>query len=423
MTNTIIRASAGSGKTYQLSNRYLDVIFGGASVEESLDQVMASTFTCKAAGEITDRIFTKFADIVLEPEVRERLANEIPNFPQGKHALDELQNKLADLARNMFRVRVGTLHSYFNKIASVFALELGLPPGWSIVSDSEFKPLLHEAVNDVLEDTDHNNTVELLSLAQPGKHSATIVDDLVKLADDFLELVEETPLEAWRHDVSNMLQHLPNSELRDDEIQSYLSVIEDINEDQLPKTKSKPNSPVKYFIDAREQLMDTITKRQWDKFLDIKLVTAVAATLKDDNARCVVSRSKIDVRAEASLLFDAIRALLPYAIWVQVQKLVDQTTATWQLMRLISQKLEAILHRERKFRFDDITRRVEQFDFRARLDSLNHRLDADTKHLLLDEFQDTSLSQWNILESMAGKVVADPGGTFFCVGDVKQAIY
>ncbi|MCL2118622.1 MAG: UvrD-helicase domain-containing protein [Planctomycetaceae bacterium] len=420
MTNTIIRASAGSGKTYQLSNRFLDVIFGGESVEESLDRVMASTFTCKAAGEITDRIFTKFADIVFNPKERERLAKEI-NYPLAENVEVELQNRLADLARNIYRVRVSTLHSYFNKIATVFALELGLPPGWSIISDPEFEPLLVEAVHDVF--TEHSNAIELMSIVQHGRSSATIVTDLAKLAKESLPFVEETPPEAWKHDVSKILKNPSEGNLTADEIQSQLAAIESIDEDQLPKAKSRPYPPVQYFIDAQAKLIDTITKGQWDKFREIPLVGAIAPTLIDDHARCVVSRSKVDVRSEAPLLFDAIRTLLPYAIRLEVQSLIDQTQATWQLLHLVSQKLQVILHRERKFRFDDIRRHVEMFNFRDRLDSLNHRLDADTKHLLLDEFQDTSISQWNILEPMARKVVADPDGTFFCVGDVKQAIY
>src|SRR5690606_14616117 len=55
------------------------------------------------------------------------------------------------------------------------------------------------------------------------------------------------------------------------------------------------------------------------------------------------------------------------------------------------------------------------------------RLDARVQHLMLDEFQDTSLDQWAVLDPIASEVAAHVDGfasrTFFCVGDVKQAIY
>ena len=53
------------------------------------------------------------------------------------------------------------------------------------------------------------------------------------------------------------------------------------------------------------------------------------------------------------------------------------------------------------------------------------RLDGRISHLLLDEFQDTSLMQWKVLRPLAEEIVSDSSGerTFFCVGDVKQSIY
>ena len=56
---------------------------------------------------------------------------------------------------------------------------------------------------------------------------------------------------------------------------------------------------------------------------------------------------------------------------------------------------------------------------------LDFRLDAQIDHWLLDEFQDTSFGQWSILRNLIDEVVQDPEGrrSFFCVGDVKQAIY
>ncbi len=58
------------------------------------------------------------------------------------------------------------------------------------------------------------------------------------------------------------------------------------------------------------------------------------------------------------------------------------------------------------------------------LGSLSFRLDARIDHLLLDEFQDTSPQQWRVIQPWAERVTAGADGTsFFCVGDVKQAIY
>ena len=72
----MIRASAGTGKTYQLSNRLLQIILSGQSV----DHVLATTFTRKAAGEILQRVLV-------------RLARACVNA----RALSELQSAIRDL--------------------------------------------------------------------------------------------------------------------------------------------------------------------------------------------------------------------------------------------------------------------------------------------------------------------------------------
>ncbi|MBP5621261.1 MAG: UvrD-helicase domain-containing protein, partial [Thermoguttaceae bacterium] len=67
--NQVVRASAGSGKTFQLSNRYLKLILCGATV----DSILATTFTRKAAGEIQDRILSRLGLAAAYPHEAERL--------------------------------------------------------------------------------------------------------------------------------------------------------------------------------------------------------------------------------------------------------------------------------------------------------------------------------------------------------------
>ena len=68
--NILIRASAGSGKTFRLSNRYLGLMKLGVSP----DQILATTFTRKAAGEILDRVMIRLAEAALDTEQCQELA-------------------------------------------------------------------------------------------------------------------------------------------------------------------------------------------------------------------------------------------------------------------------------------------------------------------------------------------------------------
>ena len=68
--NTVIRASAGTGKTFQLSNRFLGLAASG----EAPDHILATTFARKAAGEILDRVLTRLAEAVDDPAKHAALA-------------------------------------------------------------------------------------------------------------------------------------------------------------------------------------------------------------------------------------------------------------------------------------------------------------------------------------------------------------
>ena len=84
---------------------------------------------------------------------------------------------------------------------------------------------------------------------------------------------------------------------------------------------------------------------------------------------------------------------------------------------------QKLLSESHVLRFDDIAYaladRMQAVDSRA----VVHRLDGDIDHLLLDEFQDTSLLQWDVLRPFVAALDSRRDTSFFCVGDVKQAIY
>ena len=407
MANIIIRASAGSGKTYQLSNCFLQQVFDAPTVESALDSILASTFTRKAAGEITDRIFTKFADIALDETERKKLEKDL-RFPKK---LEEIRKRLAELAKNMYRMRVATLDSYFNRIASAFSLELGLPPGWSILDDTDYKRLLTEAVQEVFEEADRNGAKRLMHLLQKGQSEATIIDELVGLAKEMLSLVRATSDQAWEHDVPGRLRELTNGMMDNERLHACVALLERVNP---PPHKSFQKELAKLhalFFDADGIMsVDTV---DWKKVLGHGLIQKII-----ENS---------DTYYEVPIKDDILAAVVPlinHGKAIQVKILIDQTTATRDLLKLVIEKLDDLMVRERKFRYEDVTRKVAEYEFsNERLQSLNHRLNANMQHLLLDEFQDTSIPQWNILRPLAEKVAQDKHGTFFCVGDVKQSIY
>src|SRR5438046_3183696 len=127
----MILASAGAGKTYALTNRFVRLLAGGAAPE----RIVALTFTRKAAGEFFDEILKKLARAATEPEFARRLAEEIGSATapgrrdeeatEGGRAPDFLK-MLRSVVDAMSRLQLGTLDGFFARVVRSFPLELGL---------------------------------------------------------------------------------------------------------------------------------------------------------------------------------------------------------------------------------------------------------------------------------------------------------
>jgi ATP-dependent exoDNAse (exonuclease V) beta subunit len=116
--------------------------------------------------------------------------------------------------------------------------------------------------------------------------------------------------------------------------------------------------------------------------------------------------------------------LVKHARAFLVNQWISQTDGARRLLEAFDAVYDQLKFRSRGLRFEDVTRKLAAGLGGRQLASVFYRLDGQIAHLLLDEFQDTSLSQWQVLEHLA-RACTEPacGRSFFCVGDVKQAIY
>jgi len=136
-------------------------------------------------------------------------------------------------------------------------------------------------------------------------------------------------------------------------------------------------------------------------------------------------KQELDGRACAALS-DIVRHLVSG----EFNRRLETTRGIHAVVREYEAAYHDAVRRSGKLTFADVQRLLEPADRSAggplpdRL-SLDFRLDGGVDHWLLDEFQDTSFGQWSILRNLIDEAVQDPEGrrTFFCVGDVKQAIF
>jgi ATP-dependent exoDNAse (exonuclease V) beta subunit len=387
--DTVIRASAGTGKTFQLSNRYLGLLHSNQPPE----QILASTFARKAAGEILERVMNRLAEAADNDSERQKLANFLhaPDLTQERCAL-----LLSHLVQHLHQLRVGTLDAFFVQTAGNFALEFGLPGGWTILEDLDDRQLRIEALRMMLRQRSKSwdELTTLIGLLQKGESARDVIDSLLSTIDDFYALFQETESQAWLGQPK--LPTLPVEQLA-------LHLV-DFLDAQLPTDKR--------FAKAHEKAITLAQREDWETFLTAGLAKAI---MTETNAYY-----KKPLSPELIAVYEP---LVAHARGEVVNKIIYQTEATYHLLESFHGCYHPLKLKRRGLRFEDITRTLAENLPKTELQHVEFRLDSSLHHLLLDEFQDTSLLQWQVIQLFAREVNNKPEKTFFCVGDVKQAIY
>jgi ATP-dependent helicase/nuclease subunit A len=382
----VIRASAGTGKTYQLSTRYIAQLLATTP-----DRILATTFTRKAAGEILERILLRLADAALDERQHAALSYAIGRPKLSRSACLEL---LTGLVRHLHRVRVSTLDSFFSRVAGSFALELGLPAGWRLLDEIEDDQLCARAIETVLSEGDRHDLVQLMHLLSKGDAHRSVTGLVRETVDELYAVFQETTAEAWRP--IDGPQPLGTDALRD----------------AIDALRAAPLPTDKVWSKARDNDVAAAEDGDWETFAGKGIATKV---LDGDE--------KFNRKPIPEALRQVYVRLLQHAAAIECKVLSGQLQAAHDLLDRFDKVYRRLKQQSGGLTFDDIARRLAIEFAQQQPDGLAYRLDASLEHLLLDEFQDTSLVQWTVLEPLAKGVAAGDGSTFFCVGDVKQAIY
>ena len=130
----LLLASAGTGKTFRLANHFAGLLVAGVEPK----QVLAATFTRKAAGEILDRVLKRLRDGAEHGAAGEETRGYLLDAAQAVQPYrdslspDECADTLARLVRRIERFRVQTLDAFFISLSQLFAMELELSPDFAI---------------------------------------------------------------------------------------------------------------------------------------------------------------------------------------------------------------------------------------------------------------------------------------------------
>ncbi|MEM6506853.1 MAG: UvrD-helicase domain-containing protein [Planctomycetota bacterium] len=408
LPHQVVRASAGAGKTYRLTTRYLGLLIR----QEDPANILATTFTRKAAGEVLARVLGRLASACTDEHGRQQLADALQ---QDNLSRADCLRMLRSLTDGLNRLAVGTIDGFFNRAARAFAMDLGLPPDPRLIDEGSplAQQMRFDAIQSVLGEEAENDggMVTLIGMLRRLHHDTaqrSVTDAIDQIVKDLGDVYRGYP-------DPSLWGRLPDTGLLTNElVDAALEQLEAMR-DRLPVNgKGRAYSG---FRDRYEEIISDARRGHWDRVLANGLVVKV-----------IGDAEKYGHAPISSAWHDAVRPLAVHARAARLKALADQTMATHKLLALFDRHYKETRYAQRVLLFSDLTDVLADGlpgMGEAGVDELSYRLDAKVTHLLLDEFQDTSLRQWAVLEPFAQQITDnfDDSRSLFCVGDTKQAIY
>ncbi|MEE2681834.1 MAG: UvrD-helicase domain-containing protein [Planctomycetota bacterium] len=400
-----VLASAGTGKTHRLSSRYLDLILRGADPRT----LLATTFTRAAAAEIRERVLVRAAKGLLENRARAQLASELN---RALLPSDDLERVLGSLLHHLSELQICTIDSFVARLTTVGSQELGLGTTPELVYDDRERGLQSRILRRIFDRLDSEQALDAFAVSidglSKGSPAQSISNTLQEIVGFGLPPFHETNgrIAPWLWASEEGLDALDLSPISEG----------------LRKAVDGHSKTITKAVAKLCGILDSLAPES-DRFTVLKETRATTLCLKVRNGESTYGRGKDNLIDEP--LRVAIQQLNDYVDRLVVEEYGRRTRSTHALLAEYHEAREEVRREQGVASFQDLVRVLVEADPELLRDELWFRLDGRIDHLLLDEFQDTSLMQWKVLRPLAEEIVSDGTGerTFFSVGDVKQSIY
>lgn len=440
----IYSSSAGSGKTYHLTKEYLKLALH-TSDPDYYRSVLAITFTNDAAAEMKERILGALRNFndkhLTEKENRksEELLDGITqdlqaDYPEEMLDKEELRRRAATLFRqiiyNYSDFSVSTIDSFVNKIVQAFTRELNIPQNFEVDLDSN--ALLSTAVSLLLDKvTDSKDDLLSQTLEQYALEKAREGKSWVMLPDDLMDFARNLLNEQVYEAITDLQQlSLEDFKLVREQLflvqQQVAETVQEAAQQAMKLFEQAGITPADLFQSTRG-IYSYFNK--WLQQVDLNYGNNYALqTIENDKwyAGKASSQSKAQI--------DSIKQPIT-ELYYHIESIKEQYAATFTLIQQIVPHLYKIsLLNElekclQEIKLDRNTVHISEFNKRIidivlqePVPFIYERLGEKYKHILIDEFQDTSVLQWNNLLPLVDNALAS-GHFSMVVGDAKQAIY
>ena len=426
----VLQASAGSGKTFSLTAHYLTLLFTG---KNAYREILAVTFTNKATEEMKSRILQVLAGLARGDDkysnVREIIL-EAHSFLNAGLLKIQAREHYQQILHDFGSFSVNTIDGFVQKVIRGFAFELGIDPGYGLeMNTSKVIEDVANRLNDKLS-TNPGLLKWIINLAIDrieNDKTWNYHDDLIKLAE---EIFKER-FQPFDQALQKLLLDQDSDTLFDDYSRLTKITICDF-ETALKKVIAEA---AVIFGDANTDILQKKTTSP------LNALTKVKRGLLDESQFSKLSTyiDNPDIWIKKEFQSDLYQRLNP--VLIKLFKIYDEGLPAYNLAKIVIGKIYYLrLMQEMTLLLKDYRKESGSLLISdaplllqgiAGNDSGNpsfiwEKMGNRYTHFLFDEFQDTSVSQWNSFRPLLENALASPTEKYtdhLIVGDVKQAIY
>ncbi|MBL4806720.1 MAG: UvrD-helicase domain-containing protein, partial [Rhodobacteraceae bacterium] len=412
-----VSANAGSGKTRVLTDRVSRLLLRGTDPQK----ILCLTFTTAAAAEMQNRLFKQLGEWAMMPDADLQAALEKLGeiAPTGDN-LTAARTLFARALETPGGLKIQTIHAFCESLLHRFPLEAKISPDFQVIDDRQTTELRNEVLNSLAET--HLDIFDRLVRVQ-SKDPLDLLPEILKHQERFQNPFSEPAMAA-------ALGAEPG--LTDDKILGrIMSGLSDAEIDALaqamldtanPNTK-KPPHQVKVANNLRAAKLAAV---------HTALTLLEDAFLTSGKPRSTTSFPTKATKAAFPPAFDMVCTLIERVAIARESRLA---LATLQKSRALHDFAQVFLHEYTaqkanlgRLEFEDLIRKTDALLRDSEMAQwVLYRLDGGIDHILVDEAQDTSPLQWDIVAALAEEIYAsgndDRPRTVFVVGDEKQSIF
>lgn len=424
----VYRASAGSGKTHQLTGEFLRLLF---SVPYTYRHILAVTFTNKATDEMKTRIIDELSNLANNQKSDYIDLLKSPRLNTEEKIRGEALTILQHILHDYSAFSVSTIDRFFQQTMRAFTRELGLSGGYNVELDTE--KVLTEAIDTMLMDLEKNGNRQLLEWLIRFSEEKIENGETWNIRNDIGTLSREIFKESFKAHSDDVQKDISDKKLMDDyksmlrmQISTFRNTSKKIGEKALNIMSRHGLQPEDFKNGSRSPFRSFLTWAQGE----IKEPSKTFGILAGDVSVWYKNTDKPELKSRIEDAFsDGLNACVCDIIEHYQNSETYQTAAeinryffTLGILGDVDKKIRENSAEKNIMLISDTTELLHKIIKGSDTPFIYEKIGTYIDHYMIDEFQDTSGMQWTNFSPLI-KDSLDAGKQNLIVGDVKQSIY